>query len=141
MQIIEVPAIDAVICSGINTLLPQLTGRTDETTMKALQMIIDSEGSTLLAAVEEGKVLGCLLLTVFPVMTGRRGWIDDLVVCATQRGRGIGRELVASALRKARSLGAQSINLTCHPRRKAANSLYRRLGFILRETNVYHYAL
>lgn len=141
MQIVEVQSVDAVIRDGINILLPQLTGRSHKLSAKELRSIVDSKDGTLLAAVEQGKVLGCLVLTVFSVLTDRRAWIDDLVVCDTARGRGIGRKLVTCAISKARESGARSVNLTCHPRREAANSLYRRLGFVRRETNVYHYTL
>ena len=141
MQIIEIQSADTSIRDGINALLPQLTERSGNLSIQDLQMIIDSKDSALMAAVEEGRGLGCLALTVFPVLIDMRAWIDDLVVCDTARGRGIGRDLVGRAISSARSLRARSINLTCHPRREAANSLYRKLGFTLCEANVYHYAL
>ena len=36
-------------------------------------------------------------------------------------------------------LGAKTIDLTSRPSREAANRLYQRLGFEMRETNVYRY--
>jgi ribosomal protein S18 acetylase RimI-like enzyme len=33
--------------------------------------------------------------------------------------------------------GAETVALTSRPEREAANRLYRRLGFVRRETNVY----
>jgi len=35
--------------------------------------------------------------------------------------------------------GAKTVDLTSRPSREAANRLYRRLGFVERETNVYRY--
>lgn len=40
----------------------------------------------------------------------------------------------------AAALGARLVDLTSRPTREAANRLYRRAGFELRETNVYRYA-
>jgi ribosomal protein S18 acetylase RimI-like enzyme len=38
---------------------------------------------------------------------------------------------------KARALGCATVDLTSRPSREAANHLYQRAGFELRETNVY----
>ena len=53
----------------------------------------------------------------------------------------VGRDRSLNALEAARSRGALSVNLTCNPRRKAANALYARMGFKQRQTNVYRYEL
>ena len=45
------------------------------------------------------------------------------------------------ALRRAAAAGARTVDLTSRPSREAANRLYRRLGFVERETNVYRYEL
>ena len=37
--------------------------------------------------------------------------------------------------------GARTVDLTSRPSRQDANRLYQELGFELRETNVYRYAL
>jgi ribosomal protein S18 acetylase RimI-like enzyme len=39
----------------------------------------------------------------------------------------------------AEGAGAKTVELTSRPSREAANRLYRRLGFEIRETNVYRY--
>ena len=67
------------------------------------------------------------------------GWIEDVVVDETVRGRGVGEALSREAVRRAVALGARTIELTSHPSREAANRLYRRLGFSLRDSNLYRY--
>jgi ribosomal protein S18 acetylase RimI-like enzyme len=42
---------------------------------------------------------------------------------------------------QARTLGCKTIDLTSRPSREVANRLYARVGFELRETNVYRYEL
>ncbi len=86
-------------------------------------------------------ILGMLSLAVFEIPTGLRAWIEDVVVDQATRGQGTGQKLVEAALAHARALGCRTVDLTSRPSREAANRLYRRCGFELRETNVYRYAL
>jgi GNAT superfamily N-acetyltransferase len=53
----------------------------------------------------------------------------------------VGRRLMEAALQVARDSHAHVMDLTCNPRRVAANQLYRQLGFQLWETNVYRLEL
>ena len=69
-----------------------------------------------------------------------RAWIEDVVVTAAARGRGVGELLNREALRLARELGARTVDLTSRPEREAANRLYAKLGFERRETNVYRHS-
>ena len=68
-----------------------------------------------------------------------RAWIEDVVVDETVRGRGVGEGLSQEAVRRAVELGARTVELTSRPSREAANRLYQRLGFALRDSNVYRY--
>jgi ribosomal protein S18 acetylase RimI-like enzyme len=78
---------------------------------------------------------------MFPIPTGLRAWIEDVVVDDAARGRGVGEALNRAALERARAAGATTVDLTSRPSREAANRLYRRLGFEARDTNVYRYSL
>jgi ribosomal protein S18 acetylase RimI-like enzyme len=80
-----------------------------------------------------------LTLIVFRIPTGVRAWIEDVVVDETVRGRGVGEGLSQEAVRRAVELGARTVELTSRPSREAANRLYQRLGFALRDSNVYRY--
>ena len=80
-----------------------------------------------------------LTLVVFRIPTGVRAWIEDVVVDETMRGRGVGEALSQEAVRRAIGAGARTIDLTSRPSREAANRLYQRLGFTLRDSNVYRY--
>jgi ribosomal protein S18 acetylase RimI-like enzyme len=82
-----------------------------------------------------------MTLVVFPIPTGVRAWIEDVVVDESARGRGVGEALNLRALDLAEELGARTVDLTSRPSREAANRLYRRLGFVQRETNVYRRTL
>jgi ribosomal protein S18 acetylase RimI-like enzyme len=58
------------------------------------------------------------------------GWISDLVVREQDRGRGIGRALVASVIAEWRLRGSHRIQLEVAHDRTAARALYAALGFV-----------
>ena len=103
-----------------------------------LARIVASDMSTLLIArSQEGKIVGTTTLAVFDTPTGRRAWIEDVVVDDSARGQGIGEALTREAVRRAGEAGADHVDLTSAPYREAANRLYPRVGFERRATNVY----
>ena len=88
---------------------------------------------------KDGKLKGMLSLATFVIPTGVRAWIEDVVVDEATRSQGAGQKLVEAAVAQAAKLGARTVDLTSRPSREAANRLYRRCGFVQRETNVYRY--
>ena len=77
---------------------------------------------------------------MFPLPTGLRAWIEDVVVDEAARGQGIGAILTQEAIRLAQDAGARSLDLTTRPSREAAGRLYERAGFKQRETRLYRYS-
>ena len=69
--------------------------------------------------------------------SGRKAWIEDVVVDAEVRGTGAGRALVAAALEHAAVVGAGEVLLTSNPAREAARALYRKMGFEEAATTVF----
>jgi ribosomal protein S18 acetylase RimI-like enzyme len=123
-------------------LIPQLSSSSPPPDEAALRQIVASPASHLLVARDaEGRVVGSLTLAVFPIPSGLRAWIEDVVVDQDAGRQGIGTALTRSALDRAGELGATRVDLTSRPSREAANRLYRGLGFVPRETNVYRYEL
>ena len=86
-------------------------------------------------------ILGMLSLATFEIPTGVRAWVEDVVVDEAARGQGAGFALVEAAIEHAKTVGARTVDLTSRPTREAANRLYQRAGFQLRETNVYRVTL
>lgn len=134
-------AVDDDLVTAMARLVPQLSSSNSPPTRQALERIVASEASHLLLARREGRIVGSLTLVVFEIPTGVRAWIEDVVVDESARGAGVGAALNEAALAEARRRGAVTVDLTSRPSREAANRLYRRLGFVARETNVYRYDL
>jgi ribosomal protein S18 acetylase RimI-like enzyme len=141
LEIDEVTAVDDDLVAAFRALLPQLSSSAPPVTAEELTAIVDAPATTLLVARDEGRIVGTTTLVVFPIPTGVRAWIEDVVVDQSARGRGVGAALTQVALERARERGATTVDLTSRPSREAANALYRRLGFEQRTTNVYRYRL
>jgi ribosomal protein S18 acetylase RimI-like enzyme len=123
--------------AAVNRLLPQLSGSAPPVTPGALGRLLSWDGTTLLVARAGDEVIGMLTLVTFPLPSGLRAWIEDVVVDERARGRGAGAALTREAVQLARAAGARTVDLTSRPARLSANRLYERLGFRLRETNLY----
>lgn len=126
-------------------LLPQLSGGgAQRLSHEELAEVVNAPGTTVLVASMQGwewEVVGTLTLVRFRIPTGKRAWIEDVVVESAVRGSGVGAALVGVAVELARAAGAKSVELTSRPAREAANRLYRRLGFVPRDTNAYRLEL
>jgi ribosomal protein S18 acetylase RimI-like enzyme len=135
--------VDVVVASSpgllesLNRLLPQLSTSATPLTSKQLDALLRNEAVSLLVATEDDAIVGTLTLAIFPLPSGVRAWIEDVIVDEGARGRGVGEALCQHALDLARVRGVRRVDLTSRPSREAANALYQRLGFEIRETNVY----
>jgi len=129
------------LLANLNHLLPQLSSTAAPLTFDDLEGVVNSPTSQLFVARVDNVIVGTLTLVVFTIPTGVRGWIEDVVVDAGARGMGVGEALSLAAIDEARRLGVRSIDLTSRPSREEANALYQKLGFELRNTNVYRLAL
>ncbi len=136
-HIIEVQNYSEKICESINHLIPQLSETAKPLSAGQLKKLINSENTHLFLAKAEGNFIGMVTLIIVKIPTATRALIEDLVVDKNFLWQKIGKKLMAFAIDFARENGASTVNLTCAPRREAANALYKKLGFTLRETNVY----
>lgn len=141
VRIDQVTEVTDELHTALARLVPQLSTSAPPLTRAALDGVVSSPASTLLVARRRDTVVGSLTLAVFPVPTGLRAWVEDVVVDGTARGEGVGARLMTYALELAAAQGCRSVDLTSRPSRESANRLYRRLGFESRETNVYRYTM
>jgi len=127
------------VAAAMRRLLPQLSASAAPPDQAAVQRIVSSEAITLLAARLDGQIVGLLTLAMFPIPTGFRAWIEDVIVDEAARGQGIGEALTKMALDLAAGAGARTVDLTSRPSREAAGRLYERVGFAERSTRIYRY--
>lgn len=129
------------VVDAITRLLPLLSSSAPPPTPQQIEEIVSSPATTLFLARdgEGGPIVGTLTLALFRIPSGLRAWIEDVIVSDEVRGRRCGEELTQVALDAAARAGARTVELTSRPSRQAANRLYQRMGFQIRETNVYRY--
>jgi ribosomal protein S18 acetylase RimI-like enzyme len=128
------------VTAAMRHLLPQLSTNAVQPDQAAVQRIVGSGATTLLAARLDGQIVGFLALAMFPIPTGIRAWIEDVIVDESARGRGIGAALTRKAIDLAEAAGARTVDLTSRPSREAAGRLYERIGFAARSTRIYRYS-
>jgi GNAT superfamily N-acetyltransferase len=96
---------------------------------------IDADANQALVVADDGsgKVVGVLQLTFIPSITYRGGWralIEGVRVAASARSTGIGRQMFAWAIERARARGCRLVQLTTDKRRPDAIRFYESLGFV-----------
>lgn len=133
--------ITSEIVEAFGRLLPQLSTSAPPLDAAALAAIVAAPASTVLLARSDGKIVGTLTLATFPIPTGVRAWIEDVVVDESARGQGAAKALTIEALRLAREAGARTVDLTTRPSRVAAGHLYERVGFQRRDSRLYRYPI
>ena len=129
--------------AAFDHLIPQLSSSNPPPTMDELSHMAADPNIVLYVARDSDseEIVGTLTLAFFRIPTGLQARIEDVVVDESARGKGVGELLTNAATERARNAGAKAVGLTSRPAREAANRLYLRLGFEVRETNVYRLKL
>ena len=137
LEIFEVKEACDCFVEPMNRLLAQLSSSGASITLEQLQQLVDCNASHLFFGRYNGEIVAMLTLGEYLAPTGRKMWIEDVVVDAAARGHSFGRAMVEHAIGFARELGDGALMLTSRPSRVAANALYRSCEFEQKETNVY----
>lgn len=142
MQIVEITEFSQALQNALAGFMEQLTGRTVDVKVDFLRELIESPHSHLFCAVgDDGMYIGTITVGIYLSPTGKKAWIEDVVVSEQQRGLGIGKAMVQHAIAFVRQKGVESLMLTSNSSRIAANNLYKSLDFEQRATNVYRMIL
>jgi ribosomal protein S18 acetylase RimI-like enzyme len=140
MKIIRITKFTDRIFESVIHLLPQLSPGTEFPSKNYFKELLGSQNTHFFIVELDNKdIVGMLTIGTYSIPTGMKVWIEDVVVDESQRGKGIGKDLILYAIDYAKSLGAKEIILTSRPSRVEANKLYVKLGFVRHETNVYKF--
>ena len=142
MDIIKINRFSERVFEAVSRLLPQLSPDANVLTRQYFKSILASESiHFFICELDKKQIAGMLTIASYKTPSGIKVWIEDVVVDESQRGKGIGKEMMLFAIDYSKSLGAKDIRLTSRPSRIAANELYLKLGFKKYETNFYRYLL
>ena len=137
MKIFRITSSSAALFDALERLLPQLSSSATTPSTEYIEKLLSNENTHLLTAEIEGNIVGMLSLVVVDIPTGRKAWIEDVVVDEAARGLHIGHALVEKAKEEAKNLGVKKIYLTSNPSRKAAHALYHKCGFEEYDTTLF----
>ena len=136
-RFIEIEDLKPDYLEAINRLIAQLSTSSHTFTEAELNSLIASPQSHLYALEYDEKIIGMVTLCIYQCPTGRKAWIEDVVVDQNHRGKGYGKLMVRKAMEECQNRGNVTLMLTSRPSRIVANQIYQSLGFEKRETNVY----
>ena len=139
MQVEEVREITPEVQEALSRLLPQLNPTLEVPSLERLRAVVDDPAVTLLVAREDGRIVATTAVIVYTTPFWIKARLDEVVVDADARGRGAGEAIVRAALDVARRKGAQIAELQSGrgPVRAAAHRLYRRIGFEVRDSDIF----
>jgi len=126
---------------ALAALLPQLNPSLPIPSLEHVAAVVADPALTLLVARDGSEIVGTAAVVVYRTPVWLKARIEDVVVDHAARGRGVGEALIKECIKVARSRGAVMVELQSARSRDAANRLYPRLGFELRESNVYRLLL
>lgn len=126
--------------AAMQHLVPQLSTSNPPPSLEAVLAMLSHDATTqFIARTDDGAIVGVATLATFPIPTATRSWVQDVIVDEASNNQGIGRMLLDAMVARAGELGAKTVDLTSRPGREAANHLYQKAGFEVRETSVYRY--
>ena len=139
MRVEPVRELTPEIEDALTRLLPQLNATLTVPDRKRLERILADPAVTLLVARAGDHIVGTATVIVYTTPFWIKARLDEVVVDQSARGKGVGEALVNACLTVGRERGAQVAELQSGrgPARVVANRLYRRMGFELRDSNLY----
>ena len=93
--------------------------------------LLNEANSYILVAEIEGVVAGFINFTTRKTIShrGLSGLIDELIVAKSYRGKGVGKQLLSSAIEKSRQLGCCEVEVSTEKTNIKAREFYRQCGF------------
>jgi ribosomal protein S18 acetylase RimI-like enzyme len=121
--------------AAIVRLIQELANTGDETsplTEGYAREYLASPGSHVLLAEQDRRTLGLLSYSIRPNLyhAGPAVMIEELVVLASERGRGVGSALLSELFRFLAHLGAVEVSVTTMPDNQQARRFYEAHGLV-----------
>ncbi|MCG2461414.1 GNAT family N-acetyltransferase [Flavobacteriaceae bacterium F89] len=123
----------------VTELYKQLS--TDIVQLSLKEILEEKDNMALVVCKEENQVVGIAMMAMYKVISGHKGMIEDVVVDQSHRGKGIGRKLMEKLLEEGRNRSLDEILLFSGHHRTPAITLYKSLGFQLKNSGLYRLVL
>lgn len=120
---------DEEVIFSLLALIPANQELNNESWRAAHQRFRENTSLNVLVAELGDQIVGFIVLSIVPAITGLRAWVDDLAVAPQQRRRGIGQLLVEAAIQWASRHGATHLFLDTGRGNPDAQDFYQSCGF------------
>jgi GNAT superfamily N-acetyltransferase len=143
MRIEAVAELTPEIENALARLLPQLNPKLTVPDHMRLERLVADPDVVLLLAWDGDDIVGTTTVIVYTTPFWIKARLDEVVVDERVRGKGVGEALVKAALDVGRDRDAQIAELQSGrgSNREAAHRLYERLGFRIRDSDVFRIVL
>ena len=141
MKIIRLKKADKQSLKQLNGLFTQLSPDKSPMSFSYFKKLIANR-DVFLAVVLDGKtIVGMGTLITAMSVANKFGLIEDVIVNEKFQGKGLGKSLMQYLINEGSKQKLAKLKLTSKKERIVANILYKKLGFVLKETNVYRMKL
>lgn len=119
----------------IVSLVRELAESMDESTSITEDYVcqyVNNPGAGILLAEESGKVIGLLSFSLRPNLfhAADGGLIEDLIVCASARGKGVGKALMVDLMARLAAKGCAEVSVSTMADNAEAIKFYRSHGLV-----------
>ncbi|WP_282049975.1 GNAT family N-acetyltransferase [Maribacter aquivivus] len=135
IKLITFNEVTADLQSQLTELYKQLNA--ELTQLDLATALSDYNTTDVVICLDDDKLVGIAMMAKYKVVSGHKGMIEDVVVSSEYRGKGIGRKLMEKLLKQAEKSKLDDVLLFSGHHRTAAISLYKSLGFKLKESGMY----
>lgn len=136
---------DGEIAEAMGCLRQQLSVRHDGSPIDRdkLEELIESPYHDVIMALDDGKMVGMVIVSIVMSTLDRNVYMEDLVVDAECRGQGVGGKLLEAVEAWGRSKGCRRLEFTSSSRdgKVGARDFYEAHGAAVRETDFYRVEL
>ena len=124
--------------SDIIKLMNVLGNRPEDNsvTKEDIERTMSQSANTIIAAIKDDQIIGLTILIEIHGFTAKLGIVDEVIVSEDHRRQGIGLVLLEEVIKIAKEKKMFLLKTDTN-KDNAANSLYQKVGFKLREDNLY----
>jgi phosphinothricin acetyltransferase len=135
LDILTISDLNSTIQDQISKLFQQLGG--DKIQINLKEVLEEKNQITLAYCKNNNEIVGIALMCTYKVISGKKGWVEDVVVNSNSRGKGIGKKLMSKLIEEGKKKKLSEILLFTEDHRTPAINLYSDLGFKLKDSRIY----
>ncbi|MBL6669326.1 MAG: GNAT family N-acetyltransferase [Flavobacteriaceae bacterium] len=135
IDVLKEEDLNSILQDQISELFKQLSPHTKQ--IQLHKIVGNKNQITMAYCIENDKIIGIASMCIYKVISGNKGWIEDVVVDKNSRGKGIGKKLMQKLLEIGKEKELSEILLFTEDHRTHAIHLYNKLGFQEKESRIF----